>query len=466
MISRRSDPVPVRVLLDVRPGLRPSPKPPVRIFLGSEAAQQRAERVFCWSVETVRDPARRYEIHLMRNLAGFHPGRWTTGFSNYRFAIPAFAGGAGRAIYNDVDQVYLADPGDLFDAELGGAGYLARSPQDTSVMLLDCARMLRVWTPAAARRRSKTHLTRRAAGEPGLQGSLDPSWNAREREYAAERTRCLHYTTLKTQPWRPFPDRFVYDEVPAARVFADLERDADAEGYEIFRREAPSDAFAAWLASRPADAGADPTLLERWEVKDATPFDPGGATARAEAVVSCGVLDAAPGDDLPWLLDEMADAAGELVHVAVSCDPPVRPLRAMGVPAPRPHTPEWWKEHIDAAARRHPEHHWQLVLRTPDGAREIRETGRRTVARPPSVWVLADERPGCTSQSTGLAAALGWNACVKQLRYGPVAAVHNRLLGASRAGLARNAAPLAPPWPELVIASGRRTVPVAEWIRA
>ena len=29
---------------------------------------------------------------------------------------PHIAGGSGRAIYNDVDQVYLADPGELFDA--------------------------------------------------------------------------------------------------------------------------------------------------------------------------------------------------------------------------------------------------------------------------------------------------------------------------------------------------------------
>ena len=53
------------------PGITPSPKPPVRIFLGSEPAQRRAERVFVWSVLKVRDPGRRYEIHVMKDLAGF-----------------------------------------------------------------------------------------------------------------------------------------------------------------------------------------------------------------------------------------------------------------------------------------------------------------------------------------------------------------------------------------------------------
>lgn len=111
---------PERVVLEVRPGSRPDSRPPVRIFLGSEAAQQRAERVFFWSVERVRNPSRRYEIWLLKGLSGFQRRGWTTGFTNYRFAIPHFAGGSGRALYNDVDQIYLADPAELFDADLGG----------------------------------------------------------------------------------------------------------------------------------------------------------------------------------------------------------------------------------------------------------------------------------------------------------------------------------------------------------
>ncbi len=67
-----------------------SGKPPVRIFIGSEAAQYRAERILVWSIEQVRDPSRVYEIFLMKELEGFDRGRWLTGFTNYRFAIPAF----------------------------------------------------------------------------------------------------------------------------------------------------------------------------------------------------------------------------------------------------------------------------------------------------------------------------------------------------------------------------------------
>ena len=132
---------PERVVLGVQDGVQPGIKPPVRMFLGSEPAQYRAERVFIWSVEQHRDPSRAYEIYLMKELVGFDRRGWLTGFTNYRFAIPHFAGAVGRAIYNDVDQLYLADPGMLFDADLGNHGFLALSDRDTSVMLIDCARM-------------------------------------------------------------------------------------------------------------------------------------------------------------------------------------------------------------------------------------------------------------------------------------------------------------------------------------
>ena len=114
---------PERVRLDIQDGVTPSAKPPVRIFLGTEAVHSRAERVFIWSVQQHRDPARVYDIYLMKDLVGFDRRGWLTGFTNYRFAIPHFTGGVGRAIYNDVDQIYLADPGELFDTELGNAWF-------------------------------------------------------------------------------------------------------------------------------------------------------------------------------------------------------------------------------------------------------------------------------------------------------------------------------------------------------
>ena len=113
------------LVMEPLPGAAASLLPPVRIFLGTQPAQRRAERVFIWSVARNRNPGRRYEIYRMNELVGFDRRGWTTGFTNYRFAIPHFAGERGRAIYNDVDQVYLSDPGELFDLPMGEHGYLA-----------------------------------------------------------------------------------------------------------------------------------------------------------------------------------------------------------------------------------------------------------------------------------------------------------------------------------------------------
>src|SRR3546814_16303411 len=83
-------------------------------------------------IRQVLDPARRYEFYLMRDWQGFDRDRWKTGFTNYRYAIPHMAGGTGRAIYNDVDQVYLGDPAELFDIDMEGAGQLCIAERETA----------------------------------------------------------------------------------------------------------------------------------------------------------------------------------------------------------------------------------------------------------------------------------------------------------------------------------------------
>jgi uncharacterized protein len=85
---------------------------------------------------------------------------------------------------------------------------------------------------------------------------------------------------------------------------------------------------------------------------------------------------------------------------------------------------------------------------------------------PQPIWVLADDRPGNANQALGVAEALGWPFVVKPLRYGPLARLPNLLQGASPRGLTRAArAALEPPWPGLVIAAGRRTAPIARWLK-
>jgi mitochondrial fission protein ELM1 len=425
----------------------------VRIFLGTEPRQQRAERVFVWSVERVRDPSRVYEIHLMKDLAGFGRRGWTTGFTNYRFAIPHFAGERGRAIYNDVDQVYLTDPAELFDLEMDGHGFLAIAPNDSSVMLIDCSRMARVWRLEDAQRQHKSKLIARANALPELYGRLAPEWNARDDELAPGSEKLIHFTTLHMQPWRPFPERFVYQPNPRGPVWFDLERSADAEGYQVYSRERPSPAYAAWLEATGS----------RWSASAPTsgpagvyvPPAPGGpAVAPVDELVCEGALADVPAEDLPWVVDDLMAGARRSAALELPWDGTRR-------------SAEGWEELLTRAGSAHPGTHWSLTLRAPDGRSEHREGGARCADEPPRVWVLADDRPGNNTQSQGLADALGWPWEHKRLHCRAASRLHNRLLGASRVGVdPRRSSPLEPPWPDLVIAAGRRTAPVARWIRA
>lgn len=84
-----------------------------------------------------------------------------------------------------------------------------------------------------------------------------------------------------------------------------------------------------------------------------------------------------------------------------------------------------------------------------------------------SIWVLADDRPGNVSQALGVAEALGHPFIVKTIRYNALGKLHNALRSASRFGLdhwSRKGIEAKPP-PALVIAAGRRTAPLARWLK-
>jgi hypothetical protein len=375
---------PIRVVLAPRPGVTPCAKPPVRIFLGTEDAQHRAERVFFYSIEKHRDPARTYEVHLMKNLAGFRRQGWRTGFTNYRYAIPELAGGAGRAIYNDVDQIYLTDPAELFDLEMGHHGYLAISPKDTSVMLVDCARMLPLWNRRTAATSGKAKLANEPAKTPGLWGRLDPGWNARDVEYVEGESKVLHYTALHQQPWHPFPEEYSYHPNPLAFLWHDLEREADAGRYQVFTRSAPSPDFRARMVEGATEGGHGATpirpsgrameLMAAARPRRVLTLALGGLAPPAElapimagaeigrldladaaavwpedefdAVIATGVLDLAPSEDLPWLLDELLARARGWVYLGARAEAATFSAEEGGDAHCGRRTPEGWRTRV------------------------------------------------------------------------------------------------------------------------
>ena len=362
---------PELVRLEPEPGVAPSGKPPVRIYVGTEPAQHRAERVLVWSIMAARDPARAYEIHLMSDLAGYDRRHWKTGFTAYRYAIPALAGGEGRAIYNDADQIYLGDPAELFDLDMHGKGMLSVTERETSVMLIDCAKMNRVWSLDDLRRMRLQKPIREKTRAAGLWGELSGDWNARDFEYEPGRSKLLHFTILHMQPWQPFPRQFKYEPNPLDAIWLDMERAADRAGFTIFTRKRPSRRFRetspeemrppqpSWEGAHAAverlAAATGAASIAAYDIASGGLVDyPGGQGARANR--SDGVVGAigVPGDDVPWVLDEMFAAATKFVFVTAPRPPGFLRQQASLMPS------DWWRSQIESAARRHPGVRWEL----------------------------------------------------------------------------------------------------------
>jgi hypothetical protein len=416
---------PVKVVLDVETGATPSPLPPVRIFVGTEPAQHRAERVFVWSIKQVRDPSRVYEIYLMKDLAGFNRKGWKTGFTAYRYAIPDLAGGSGRAIYNDVDQIYFADPAELFDMDMKGCGVMCITERETSVMLLDCERMANFWHREDAERGERHKVFRaKMHSVDGLWGRLPGEWNARDYEYQPGASKLLHFTTLQTQPWQPFPKELHYREHADARLWHDMERAADAAGFTLVGESAPSERYRELIdlyrtmhdegakqvgkppektfrgrslrphiarigdlvretkAATLLDFGAGKAILyddlpgdppgsrsksmKSWGDARVTCYDPGyepfsgPIEDKYDGVICTDVLEHIPEEDIPWVLDKLFRHARSFVYAVAACYPARKALPNGENAHCTLQGSEWWHGQLDAASRRNPGVRWTL----------------------------------------------------------------------------------------------------------
>jgi hypothetical protein len=387
-----TQPAPEKIVLEVPAGVVPSGKPPVRIYVGTEAAQFRAERVFVWSIMRQRDPSRIYEIHLMKDLEGFNRHRWKTGFTCYRYAIPTLAGGTGRAIYNDVDQIYVADPAELFDLEMNGKGMLGINEDETSVMLLDCEKMIRIWHLAEARKGEKHKPFRAAVHGAQLWGPLPGVWNARDGEYVEGQSKVLHFTTLQTQPWHPFPLDLRYRPHHLSELWHDLDREADRAGFTVFTRPRPSQQFHSTAIHQSSIAGGLPSrrsvderlaaLIRAHGTQTLFSYRPGSEqmTEQHDGIV-CTDLALVPADDIPWILDEVFTHARHFVYAEVRCYA-TNETKENGS-APLTLEPEyWWREQFAAASRRHPGIDWLLVTAT-SRRRRTEHAGLRNAGNPP-----------------------------------------------------------------------------------
>lgn len=85
----------------------------------------------------------------------------------------------------------------------------------------------------------------------------------------------------------------------------------------------------------------------------------------------------------------------------------------------------------------------------------------------PLIWLLHGAKAGDNAQVSHLASLLPGEKVVHKLIFNRLHVLPNMLLGAGVASLTEGArANFKPPWPDLVIAAGKRSAPVARWIKA
>ena len=187
---------------------------------------------------------------------------------------------------------------------------------------------------------------------------------------------------------------------------------------------------------------------------------------RDDGVVCRDGLSLLPDADVSWLIAALFARARRFVEATVVelADPAT--LADGSRLASWRREPGWWFALFEACGARHPEVSWRITVKTRRHGRYRRDGGRRDTV--PTVWVLDDGKPGHTTQSVGLAEALGWPYQVKRLAFTPRAGLGTVLrsnLGATRLGVNRARSDgLDAPWPDVVIATGWRPAPVTRWI--
>jgi|688.fasta_scaffold609603_2 hypothetical protein len=211
---------------------------PVRVFIGSGEASLLERKTLIHSLRkrtsrpldlyvfngTHNAIERNEDEPVLANLPLWIKYRNFTEFSNYRWLIPEICGYEGRAIFLDSDMVCLADIGELFDADMAGCAMLAKaeaykggSAWGMSNVLFDCSQcrfpLEEIFREIDAGLYSNTDFHQMTPTflehRPYRLGPLDPAWNSFDR--FEQGTRLIHYTNLRTQPWK-FPGH-VHEEI-------------------------------------------------------------------------------------------------------------------------------------------------------------------------------------------------------------------------------------------------------------
>jgi len=149
--------------------------------------------------------------------------QWATGFTCFRWTIPEQCNYEGYAIYLDVDMVLLGDIAGLYEYRKPGLWMATKS--GVAVMVIDCAAGRAI--PPIAELKDSTCQNNSLAGLVSVRKEIPMAWN--QLDSLRAETKLIHYTSMFTQPWKPWPERFRYPphaHKAAAGLWFDYEQEA------------------------------------------------------------------------------------------------------------------------------------------------------------------------------------------------------------------------------------------------
>ena len=119
---------------------------PIRLFVGTSANGEDYEAEAVLEYSARKHCTQPLEITWMRQgstgpWSGWACGSGRTPFTHFRWSIPGVCGFQGRAIYTDVDFLFLADLAELWAQPVPGVALVrnATGKLSTSCILFDCA---------------------------------------------------------------------------------------------------------------------------------------------------------------------------------------------------------------------------------------------------------------------------------------------------------------------------------------
>ena len=196
----------------------------IKVFIGSDERMGKAETAIANSISV--NTSVPVDVAFMRagdnGFDGWDMGRepgnpysgsgWATEFSCFRFAVPELCDFTGRAIYLDVDMIVLGDLVELWNVSFDGRTMLTVDGGGLDVIVWNCERVKADnWPMISKMKTSGYNLDRYITLLPqNEQGNvISREWDCRDQ--VTDKSKLVHYTDMRVQPWQPWPDVFDYD---------------------------------------------------------------------------------------------------------------------------------------------------------------------------------------------------------------------------------------------------------------